>query len=483
MASNGPRRGGTLNGVISDSSSLNKLDITFLDDTMDGLTHGLIYDWLVEVDWAFNVTPGLAESWESNKAGTEWEFKLRKGVTFSNGKPLTSADVVWSMQQLSNPKGSSAGLAIFQPYFGPANVTASGPHAVRFSLKRPNFLLPQVVGCAYAPIGQAHTTNWNNPATTGPFIVEQFKPGEIYTFKRNPNYWQSGLPYLDELSFLSEPNQPTKIESVLTGSAQLGDAMDLSYIASFAKSSTADLIREPGGNYPVICFLYDKKPFADPNVQKALRLVTDRQAMVDLAYFGAAKAVPDIPVPPGDPYYPTNAHIAPADPEQARFLLKKAGYEGLNVSIYTSAFLPGIAAVPVLYKGMAEKAGMNVNVVDVSETTYLSDVWSVKPSFMDIWLRQSTTILLPLLFTPGGGYNETRYSRPDIAAMFSNAVSKPSATEQRKLIEDGINLIATETSEVIPCYSDFVWPKSKKLKGIGPSPQRTATFKTAYLES
>jgi len=478
-----PRRGGTLHGVISDSSSLNKLDIAYLDDTMDGLTHGLVYDWLVQIDQNFNILPGLAESWEPNSDGTVWTFKLRKGVTFSDGKTLTSEDVVWSMQRISDPKGNGAGLAIFQPYFGPGNVVAKGADVVQFSLKRPNFLFPQVVACAYAPVAQSNTTNWKNPATSGPFIVEAYNPGVAYTFRRNPNYWQSGLPYLDSLSFLTEQSQPTKVEAVLTGNAQLGDAMDASYNHAFLSSSTTDLLQAPGGQYPVICFLYNKAPYADPNVQEALRLVTDRQKMAQLAYFGAAQPVADIPVPPSDPWYPKDFPVPAADPEKARFLLKKAGQSGLKVTIYTSPFLPGIAEVPVLYKEMAAKAGINVSVVDVNETTYLSQVWSAKPSFMDIWLRQSTAILPPLLFTPHSPYNETRYPNGDIAAAFASAFAKPNKSDQQRLIGDALHLIATRTSEVIPCYADFTWPKSKHLLGITPSWQTVVDLKTAFLAS
>lgn len=477
-----PRRGGTLHGVISDSSSLNKLDIAYLDDTMDGLTHGLIYDWLVQIDENFNVHPGLAESWEADKSGRVWTFHLRKGVVFSNGKTFTADDVVWSMQRLSNPKGNGAGLAIFQPYFGPANVAAKGDYEVQFTLHRPNFQFPQVVGCAYAPIAQANTTNWKSPATTGPFIVETFKPGEIYTFRRNPNYWQAGLPYLDHLSFLTEQSQPTKVEAVLTGSAQLGDAMDASYNRAFESSATADLIKAPGGQYPVICMRYDRAPFANADVQEALRLVVDPKRMVDLAYLGAAQGVPDLPLPPSDPWYPKDFPLRSADPERAKSLLKKAGHSDLRFTIYTSPFLPGIAEVPIVYKEMAAKAGIDVSVVDVNETTYLSEVWAVKPSFMDIWLRQSATILLPLLFTPGGSYNETHYPHTDIADTFAKAFAQPRLADQRRLFDDALHLIATKTSEVIPCYADFVWPKSKKLRGIGPSWQTVVSLKTAYLE-
>src|SRR5713101_5506539 len=128
-------------------------------NTHDVLALGLIYDALVRTDISFNASPGLATSWDSNKAGTIWEFKLRQGVTFHDGKPFTADDVIWSLQRATNPKGIGTGVAELNPYMLPQSFKAVGKHAFRINLLRPNFFLPQFLGFFFTHIGQKGTTN------------------------------------------------------------------------------------------------------------------------------------------------------------------------------------------------------------------------------------------------------------------------------------------------------------------------------------
>ena len=475
-----PRRGGTATISVTDSSTTDRLNPIVPINTHDILCQAMIFDGLTRIDLEFNPTPGLAESWEPNKDGTVWEFTLRKGVTFHNGKSLTADDVVWTLQQDVNPKGDGAGLQEFIATLGPEGIKAIGTGKVRFTLKRPNFFLPQLLGGFYTFIAPANTTNWNKPPGTGPFVVQQFQPGGLFYATRNPNYWDGNLPYLDGVRVLDVPDQATKVETVTSGTVDLGDTMETKFIKVVQANPQCGLVTAPGGNVPLIVWQGNVPPFTDHRVRNAMKLLVDRQEIVDQVYFGHAQVSADLAIPPDDPFYPPGL-MPTRDIEQAKSLLKQAGQSDLTFTTWTSQFFPGMADIPVLFKEQAAQGGVTVNVQTVQPQTYLSTTIYKHPSFMDAWLRQHTMALPPLLYTPGGPYNETHIADPRIPQLFAEAVASNELTVQKQKVADACQLLQNEVSQINPCGVEFMWPKKNVLQGIEPNWATMVTMRTAYL--
>jgi len=450
-------------------------------NTHDILAGGMIFDALTRVDLNFNVSPGLAESWESNKDGTVWEFRLRKGVTFHNGKTLTADDVAWTLQRDTDPKGIGTGVAELNPYLLPSGVKVVNPSTVRFSLLRPNFFFPAFLGSFYTNIAQKDTPSFAKPPGTGPFKVVDFQPGGDFFVTRNPDYWDTGFPYLDAVRMVNVYDQGTKVESVLSGSAQLGDTMVPSSIPQVESSGVANFVSAEGGAMIVIGFEGNVAPFSDPNVRQALKLVVDRQQMVEEVFFGHARVTPDIPIPPSDPLYPVGLLPPPRDIEKAKFLLKQAGHSGLTYTTNTSDWYPGPTQEAIVYKSQAAPAGINVNVKVRQTQTYLSRVLYHVPAFMDAWLRQQSLMLGPLLYTHGSAFDETHVNNAQIPELFAQAAASDDLTVQKAKVADACALIAQNASQVIPCHTDVFWPKKIQLQGIEPNWGTLMTLRTAYL--
>jgi peptide/nickel transport system substrate-binding protein len=477
-----PKRGGVLEVSVTDTNNADRLNPIVPINTNDILTQSMVFDGLTRIDLDFKPSPGLAESWESNDDGSVWEFRLRSGVEFHDGKTLTADDVVWTLQQDFDPKGEAAGLAIFEKYVKPQGVKAKSPTLVQITLERPNFFLPALLGGFYTNIAQANTKDFKNPPGTGPFSVKSFKPGSLFEGERNPNYWESGVPYLDTVRLVAVPEQATKVQSVISGSAQLGDSMEYKYLSQVDGSDTAEVLSAPGGSFPVIVFQGDKAPFNDKRVVKALKMLIDRQKIVDQVYFGKAAVTADVLIPPSDPYFPSELAPPDYDVEQAKSLLKQAGQDNLKITLNTSEFFPGVTDIPVLFKEMAAPAGVDISVKVNQVQTYQTNVLYQVPAFMDAWLRQLTVALPPLLYTPGSAYNESKFTNPKPAQLFTEAVATNDMAEQKAKIGQAATIIANEASSIIPCSGDFIWPKKKNLKGIKPNWGTLVTLRTAYLE-
>ena len=225
----------------------------------------------------------------------------------------------------------------------------------------------------------------------------------------------------------------------------------------------------------------NKAPFNDVRVLNALKMLVNRQEIVDQVYFGHAAVSLDIAIPPSDPFYPSGIEVPPRDVEQAKSLLRQAGQSDLTFTTYTSQFFPGMADIPVLFKNQAAEGGVTVNVQTVQPQTYLSTTIYKHPSFMDAWLRQHTMALPPLLFTPGGPYNETFINDPNIPKLFAEATASNDVTVQKQKVADAGQLIQSQVSQINPCGVEFMWPKKKSLQGIEPNWATLVTMRTAYL--
>ena len=186
-------------------------------------------------------------------------------------------------------------------------------------------------------------------------------------------------------------------------------------------------------------------------------------------------------IPPSDPYFPQDLEPPARDVEQAKALLKEAGQENLSFTLHTSEFFPGVTDIPVLYKEMAAEAGVNIDVKVNQVQTYQTNVLYQEPVFMDAWLRQLTVALPPLLYTPGGAYNESKFTDPKPAQLFTEAVATNDEAEQKAKIAEAATIIAEGASSIIPCSGDFIWPKKKNVKGLEVNWGTLVTLRTAYL--
>jgi peptide/nickel transport system substrate-binding protein len=140
--------------------------------------------------------------------GTQWVIRLRKGVTYHDGRPLTAADVIYTFRRIITSRYSAA--HVLGPV-EPAGIRTLDPLTVLVPMSRPYTTLPeQLAGILTAQIVPAGYTPRSRPNGTGPFKFTSFTPGQQSVFARNPNYWQPGLPYADTLTITDFLNRPAR---------------------------------------------------------------------------------------------------------------------------------------------------------------------------------------------------------------------------------------------------------------------------------
>jgi peptide/nickel transport system substrate-binding protein len=182
-----PRRGGHLILGLENASSGDTLDPGRLTGRYIIVVGLQLYDMLVDVDEQLRTKAALAESWAAKPGAREWVFKLRRGVTFHNGKELTAADVVYSLNHHRGADSKSAAKSLMAAV---TDVKATGKHEVTFTLENGNADLPYVLGDYHLGI-VPEGTSFTAGVGTGAFVLEAFQAGVRARTKRNPNDWRS----------------------------------------------------------------------------------------------------------------------------------------------------------------------------------------------------------------------------------------------------------------------------------------------------
>ena len=436
----------------------------------DAMYSWALYEPLAWVDNSFQLTPHLAESWESNEAGTVWTYHLRKGVKFHDGSDFDADDVVYTYRRLIDPEAASPAAAEFS-YLSPEMILAVDKHTVRFSLDAPRVELPLLLSSKFALMVPSGATNEQMATVangTGPFMLDAFKSdAPRATLRANPNYWRAGLPKAKciELSGIIEPVSRTA--AISSGQVDIVLVADPAMLLTLKDDPNVEIIQEPGSEFFVMTMWVDTPPFDDVRVRQALKLVIDREAMVQTALLGYGTPANDNPIIPNSPDA-YRSDMIPQDIAKAKQLLAEAGYaDGLTVDLNTGAadFLPGNLVMVQAYKEMAAKAGIDVNIVTSPNDSYWDDIWLQRPFVVSYWSPRPPGAAFAIGYRTDAKYNETHWFRSDFDALLDRAGSTVDAGERRKLYQDAQRILAEEGGVIVPMFTSRIAAIRKGCSG------------------
>ncbi len=324
------------------------------------------YSRLVKVQGGSRVAPGtqpiegdLADSWD-RQGETVYVFKLRKGIRWHpkppvNGRELTADDVKYTYERLLATKGSG-NQAILEMV---DKVEAPDKYTVKFTLKEPNvWFVDRLASTSTWIVARecvekhGDLKKWESVVGTGPWMLERYEPTTKMSFVRNPNYFQSGLPYVDAVELTVDPDPASAFATFVAGKYDFGPESGMAVRRSdlsVAKKKigwylqTRELLIDFGG---LAAMKLDQDPFKDVRVRRAIAMADNWHEVLEHNVLSTGKGAPNPLIPaalkewsvPIDKLPPEGRKLYDPDPAGARQLLAEAGYKGgIAIPVETTA--------------------------------------------------------------------------------------------------------------------------------------------------
>jgi peptide/nickel transport system substrate-binding protein len=463
-----PRKGGDLKVGLTGGSSTDTLNPYLGGLTAIGTARcQQIYQPLIQLSNNAQLQYVLAEEIVPKGSTSNWIIRLRKDVTFHNGKPFGADDVISFLQaQLSKKTPLTAGL-ILTP-LDAKGLKKIDNHTVEVPMTVPYGSFPEQMAALwwvmYVP--PAGWKQGDKPVGTGPFVYKSFIPGQESVFVRNDNYWKPGLPYLDSVT-ISDFSDATSLQNALTSHVIHGTGFLTGAQAKELQSATGitTVVSKTGSIQP-FTMRVDKTPFNDVNVRQAFRYILNRPQLIETTLGGYGWVGHDV-TSPWDPNFDSSLRRE-QDLGLARHLLKKAGYDNdltvtLNTSLAIQASAPLMATV---FKQQARGAGVTVNINQVSASDFFGpNVYTVVP-FAQIYYNYSPYLSqVAQTFLPTSPWKETHFNNPKYTDLYYQA-NKTLNTSLRREIEHEMQMIDFDQGGyILPCFVDSIDAYSTTLRG------------------
>ncbi|OZI62460.1 ABC transporter substrate-binding protein [Bordetella genomosp. 11] len=452
-----------------------------------------IYERLVSTDENMQLRPGLAVSWKAT-APDIWEVKLRPGVMFHDGTPLTPEDVVFSMQRAGDIPNSPAPFTGAVRSIGSMHIVDGS--TIRFQTKGPVPDFMEQIGLVYIVAkhaAQGHKSEDFNNGTaaigTGPYKFRSWQRGDRLELERNDHYW-GRKPDFERLTIRFISNGASRVAALLAGTVDLIDSVPPNDAAKLAANPALKVFSSPSARliYLALDSARDRSPFItdsagkpmdanplkDVRVRRAISALIMREPITARLLSGAGVPAGQM-VPEGLGGYSPKLPAPKYDPAGAKALLAAAGYpQGFGLTIHTSndRFF-GDSEIGQTVGQMLAHGGLRINGVvtqpynvyagAAAKQSYSAFIFSYGNSTSDS-ANGLTNVLATYDAAKGtGAFNRSRYSNPEFDRLLDQASSQFDPAQRNALLRQAAETAFNDVA-IVPLYFPVVqWAARKGI--------------------
>ncbi|MGH2359839.1 MAG: ABC transporter substrate-binding protein [bacterium] len=443
-AQGGPRYGGTLRaGMQTDPVGLDP-HLSTATATRNMMEN--VFDTLVMVSSEGRYAPGLAESWTVSADGITWTFALRRNVKFHNGRPMTAADVVYSINRIRDPSTKSPRA----PDFAEVDAISSpGPYTVVIRLKRPlspllaklslslNVIVPKEI------IERDGDLN-ANPVGTGPFRFVGYTPQQRLTLVRSGDYWehdQNGrrLPYLDRIEFVFLPDAVARATALRGGSVDWIEYVPAAEVKSLQADRNIEVVGGLSANFRALYINNSRAPFNNVRVRQAMAYAINKKEIVDTALFGAGGIVATgAVIPPGNYFAVTRSPYNSVDVDRAKRLLAEAGHpNGFEADLYVTSTYDFLRTPAEIIQAQLGRVGIRLRITAADWSVYLPTMFQKQYSLSILGTsgQSDPDDFLYGNFHTSGGLNLVNYSDPAFDRLIDQGRAVVGDAQRKRIYE------------------------------------------------
>ncbi len=476
-----------------DSPSKLTVGISYIIDVLNPTTSlygyapkGLYYETLIEAADGGNVIPGLAESWSSSEDGLVWTFKIREGVTFSDGTPCTAVEAAWSL----NWYIETSAPAIVSYLTNITAVEALDPTTLQITLSQP---VPNMVSAKllYAYILPPHVWQdipvdeigmYDDPSVTigsGPYIMTDYQAGEYMILDANTNYWR-GEPPVDQIIYREYANEDALIQALQVGEVDYIYGVPFTGIPAIENDPNIQIDSALANKWSELSVNWtpegtEPASLRDPIVRKAIDYSIDRQQIINIAYLGYGLPGNAFITKGMGAFYNTGIGEIPYDIDQANHLLDEAGYidsDGDGIREYSDgtpmeyrlltddSAAANFRIVQVISDGLADIGISSFPEVESTDSLIARQVDFDYDLIHWEWDTDADPHFLTSVFTcaemQDGGWNDSGFCSPEYDKLFEEQATAIDPESRKEIIWKMQEIIAEERPWLILAYTDSI---------------------------
>jgi peptide/nickel transport system substrate-binding protein len=480
QAAGSPVSGGTLKFLLT-TSPVDLDPSTSQDNSVSMPLWGSWFQQLMVFDGQ-DYQPELAESWTVSDDELLYTLNLDPRATFSDGSPVTSDDVVFSLKRNLEPEVSQLNFLNAKI----ADITAVSPSVVEISMQEPwphllsDLASPSAVIYSKAALEAAASPAEffnTNPVGSGPFVLGDSVANTTYQVLRNENYWNDeAQPYLDEIQFEVVVDETARLTAVASGRADVAQSPPANQLGALANDDKVQVLAFPASRVELFALNVRKAPFDNQNLRQAFSLAMDRAAMVQVGLFGFGDPATTFLVPPpGQTFQNTSLGLYPFDLERAKQLVDESGVQvpiDLPITVSNGTAQEAILAIAL---DNLNKIGFNVipstkdaasvdNEIISAEFTANTTFWgniSGDPSIQALF-SNDPAFCCDAYFT---GLNDPSLVQKTIAAI--NETDRSTA----QALWDEVQQAVADVAHIVPLYyPQLTYVATPQVQGFAASP-------------
>jgi peptide/nickel transport system substrate-binding protein len=430
-----------------------------------------IFSRLIKPDSAGELQPDLAETWESNDSGTEWTFELRDDAEFSDGTPVTSADVVASFDRLIALAGPVAGN------FNGVAVTAPDEHTVVFASENPIIL--GRIALLYVTKADVTDDSFTEPIGSGPYVVESFSPSDELKLTPNESYYGE-VPKVEELDYRWIPEVSTRLTALQTGEIDATWGIPDDQVPALRDNGDLTVEATPTTSVVTMWFNSSRPAFQSAEVRNAIWSAVDFESIIASLFPETGTLSDSIVAPNVLGYAPQEAKEY--DPEGAKAALEEAGFDfsqTYQIQYSGSEYSQFIQAVA---SDLAE-IGVNVEPTQKEPAVFLEDLLALN---WDINFQALGTAAFDSATNTGRLYpcaaNRNGYCNPELDEILAAAGSTTDTDERIELYSQADEIIWDDAVGMYPMLLNATYAWRSDVTGFVPDPLLQPDLSTVGFE-
>jgi peptide/nickel transport system substrate-binding protein len=395
-----------------------------------------------------------ADEWSVSDDLLTWRFRIRRGMRFHNGNPVTPEDAAQTLRRHSGEASQSAARSLLS---GISEISTDGDWLV-LTTQQPNADLPFYLS-DYHLILQPNGgfDNPNAPVFSGPYRWVQNEPGVRHTFERFEDYWTDAVGHFETVEMLIINDGAARNAALQSGQVQLINHINPRLADRMQGLSGLTITRTPGKSLSAFVMHCDTAPFDNADLRMALKLAIDREDLVQKVLNGFGVVGNDMPVNGAYPFFDESIPQRSYDPDQARFHYERSGHSGAIALRVSEAAFTGAVDAAQLFQSHAAAAGIEIEVIREPQDGYWSNVWNKQPFCASAWLGKAVQ---DQQYTPGyysgSDWNDTRFNNERFDQLLVAARGEIDPVRRKEMYGEMGRLVRDEGGLINPMFADDI---------------------------